>query len=1776
MLYKCIKHRVFLTRLLVIVYIFSMTITFESKASQSSMLGTIDALGSPLTSNTFTVENWNVWEMLCFGIFLSNFCQPFEDDYASAFTEGASVGTKGRGLKALQFAAGGDATSSGYLADMVNYCKEAQAQSYKKIYVNYGYYEYNESVSTESGALRAAYIDDLFPVLLNWAEEADKEQLRIASNALITSPAVAYNVHEMDGFGNNLTYAEAAILPTFYATNSKSSNQIIFDMTENWDIQVLKALFIKMFNKHAASDFVAAEGETLNMAASLDDTFKKYLGQKCPLVMDTFGNICMVSGGRNIIVIPASTNQHLTKNNSYNYVNSFIMNNYVLSGSDTEGKMVAYGESPETIRKWLGNDEISIGNFPFGHTSEVSDGRLLVTSDSDTVLYENLYKELRKGDKTTVSYGYDTTVGNGVWEMKYTNHGTFPYTSEDGYKYGELFTNLLDSKSFTNQALQLHVTGASCRVTEKKWWFGGDARNAEDITVNTTLGAYGILSTMFALTAEGKDTLDYIYSYESSTKLSETKVPLFDGDYYLTPDIASSKGGNKLYVNYMMQMLEGNSKSVSIDTSFQSIWNDNYRKHLYDNIRAQDSAAFTWFTMLSKDIENLQNNEYAANVLYKSFISKYWKKASNYDSVRFMAEDLIVEGAKGMFDETSATVTGINMDHIPFLGEGWDGIPTRLVKVYKPSSVFSTITSLFGLDESCQFEMYSTAIYVSYLDFYGLLGGKNNHSFNDELFKEGSFKTFTGDSFKNGMTKEQMEDQVKLNTFKLLSLSKEGEEYRSSLFKSIIKTWIVEPLDDNLNKGGIGNVGAETRFLDIKKIEDNALVGNLVKNYWGIASIVIFGALSIIAIVSGALNNKTIGWYLSILVASSTLVYAIPVYVNIPVVLIEKYVNSHFRNTGAYWALAESVNYDKNKRDLAASTESGVKAQALLNTLGFLDTDSSLMVKLDISQKVISVSALDYEQLQQMTTTRWLLPSLMQQMSQTTDNFDYVSVPVTRLYNNYASMWIMYHGESDYMNVTKEGKAAGDIAEQVSVMSLADKQGLWQGSNEMGYKSTAPATYGASNSTKSVSRVLESEGEPSHTCFYLLNNLKIVSAFDNMSSNAMTRDEWRAYARKVAAHASGEDCGVSSGTFQASANEILSTLNSWNTYQNPAQQSFGYLWTTENLGTYFYLLAKESLGESANPGKNVAYVVMQLQGDTAEGANGEAVRTSFMHYKDTGWERDVCDMEEVFTNVIPYMYQMMILANGTSNKTGLLGSAKMTGNPYYNDNYLSWMFRCNWVTKLYEDNLYAGTATMVARDAEGNSLGKVTVENMCNPRCYPEERPMVFSEAQMHEMHLTKEDLNFVERKILDFNTEVVRRWTTLINYANTDGLDKEDLYREMAMDALFAFNSTFTRDNIIMTEKTMYPVNFDLRKISLITILRSLVCNMTSSANYMYGGMAVTLYETYGFMFGYVPLLLLYLCFLLFGLVRDLALLIMFVTALVTLWFNFMTTSENKFKSMGGCIITATLFTGVTIFYYFIVNMMVGNPTVDTLVNFSTISSTGLSTLPFWGSVLLVILLTGGYIWLLCAYYYELYRGHKFGLSVKDGGFGFYLQVARNAQSAIVGATERMGNKLHSGLERASKFGPGASSSSGGGTSKSSENNTSNAETVTTKTKGGNITIQNTEANPVPVTVTKDKGRGKNSDFAQGSMDINDIYTSSNVTAGEDSTLTRDINEHINNSKKQASYENASNVENEGSNSSNINREFVDAMNGLQQQQEDSVDAMMQQEINKRINNSK
>ena len=111
-----------------------------------SQLGSNAALGSPILNPNFSADDWNKWEMITWGIFLSNFTTPFVDDYNSAFNQDAGYGSKGSGAKALQFGSGQDVANNDTIQDLLDYAINQQSQgAIKQIYVSYSkMYNYNK------------------------------------------------------------------------------------------------------------------------------------------------------------------------------------------------------------------------------------------------------------------------------------------------------------------------------------------------------------------------------------------------------------------------------------------------------------------------------------------------------------------------------------------------------------------------------------------------------------------------------------------------------------------------------------------------------------------------------------------------------------------------------------------------------------------------------------------------------------------------------------------------------------------------------------------------------------------------------------------------------------------------------------------------------------------------------------------------------------------------------------------------------------------------------------------------------------------------------------------------------------------------------------------------------------------------------------------------------------------------------------------------------------------------------------------------------------------------------------------------------------------------------------------------------------------------------------------------------------------------------------------------------------------------------------------------
>ena len=212
-----------------------------AKADSSPLLGTNKALGSPILNNNATIDNWNKWEMVCWGVFLSNFCQPLIDNYESAF-QTTGTGSNGKGYEALSFGSGSDATNDetirAFCSQAITYQNQIQK---KQVYV--GFTEVSNGViGSKPDAdglqedLRQANFNDFFLESVKPSEDADtkswvtmKDDLKFHFSGGSDTVAI---INLKDGY-----------LPTFYIKGDSGKYVEILDYTDGWDLQMMAAIY---------------------------------------------------------------------------------------------------------------------------------------------------------------------------------------------------------------------------------------------------------------------------------------------------------------------------------------------------------------------------------------------------------------------------------------------------------------------------------------------------------------------------------------------------------------------------------------------------------------------------------------------------------------------------------------------------------------------------------------------------------------------------------------------------------------------------------------------------------------------------------------------------------------------------------------------------------------------------------------------------------------------------------------------------------------------------------------------------------------------------------------------------------------------------------------------------------------------------------------------------------------------------------------------------------------------------------------------------------------------------------------------------------------------------------------------------------------------------------------------------------------------------------------------------------------------------------------------
>ena len=599
-------------------------------------------------------------------------------------------------------------------------------------------------------------------------------------------------------------------------------------------------------------------------------------------------------------------------------------------------------------------------------------------------------------------------------------------------------------------------------------------------------------------------------------------------------------------------------------------------------------------------------------------------------------------------------------------------------------------------------------------------------------------------------------------------------------------------------------------------------------------------------------------------------------------------------------------------------------------------------------------------------------------------------------------------------------------------------------------------------------------------------------------------------------------------------------------------QDLPYLWSTESPIYYFYSVVKDSFKYNDNLGK----LVYNLQGITttpnsttmvngspgstsglankdqidamlASVDNHEIVRGNFMYatISDmpegeieldnqrtdlmlTGMVRDVLDLEELFNNTIPYLYQMSITANGFDGTSGILGDAKITDESlYYEGELMSWMYRCNWATKIMENPAFSEPLTV--RDSNGETY---TVNNPLLPECYPSNRPMVFSEAQKYAQGLEDRDLNIVELKCIQLNKDVAKSWTLLLNYAGTPGITREVMLRQMATDATLLFCSEFSSAGIVDTTYQLYPSSLDLRYTSFDTVMKQLMLNISHDTSYIYGSTMLTVLSNSDMITGVLLLLTTWLCAYAIPFARMLLLAAVFYFGILALIKSVFASRRTKANVSAGALITNILFTAYTLIYFLLFKLLMGRSSADEVLSTSRMNVELGS--PAW-VVLVVLILSGVYVFLLAKHIIFCIRNRG------DMGFSAYSQMA----SSIVGSVRSLGGKIGDGVKSifsrddesninsttnstlATKIGNDAGSSTGGFTDNSNtsttiNNNGGGSSGDGTGSSSGSESIRHADAT--------NNRRETNDDFGYDDLDYMEPADNSDITVDIDETIER------------------------------------------------------------------
>lgn len=1586
----------------IIIYVLCITslmsamvsvIPVASAAGSSEILGTNAALGSPILSNNFTVDNWNKWEIIVWGIFLSNFCIPLVDDYESCFMTGKG-GSNGTGYKALCFGSGNDKTNNDTIEYYVNYAAVNQNVTKKIIYVSYsdienGRYtkeaEDPNSISSNSSntMVRPATFRDFF---FDIQEDKNKTGCTWGHSGQTSGHVYMFNPADTPGY-TKIGGIPKASVPTFWVKNGTDKYVKLFDYRDSWDVQMISAMM----------NAVTPMASRVKSTEAFTENLNKFWEEDTPVYMDSFGNITV--DGK--MLVPAAINKHVTRDEKINLMNSWVINGY---SSTYDNKQLVMGLKQD-LQARIGHWDATWnrrGGYPaFGESSIGSVG--LLYYDTDAVEMDAII------NKTEIQYG-DALA--------------------------ELFNCDISSVK-TKYNLKFEI---SDMVAEKtRYWLGFVYK--PDLVTNTAFMS-SLLSNLNENGTAGHEILDYIMG------MNGDQLPLYNKDGVISAvqvntaqvNKANKTSAARAYYNFLYEIWSG-AKSNEYLTQ--------------DAIRNQ-LPGMTWSDFWDKILENRGVFNYADGDWWSAFQKSY----PEYKNIKGTSQSDWTD-----FDDNDTTSKNSN----------------RIVKVYPVSNEMKSIAQVFGVKDGYEFAQYSTMIYMTYLDFYGIssntsiTGAKTKSSeLNPDLYEDTSnVMKFDPNDAPNNASDKEKEDEIRNMTFMLLH-PEQGRAYRQKLVQSSFQDFVYEWYN-RIVYGGKGTYNgtaskSNSGFLAIEPYSENFFTKFIIDNYVDIAVYVIMGLLLAI-IVLGLLMSKKLSWYVISTIVMVNTVLLVPSLGDIVPYITSNCIQRMFSDKMTYWSVSQGIN----NADLESQTtgytanltaeESNV-VNSFIKQLSVIYTDRSLMVKQDISQKVTQVTTGSYSDIQSIQSARWILPMVMQQFSSDNNGREYIYKPLTNIWDDMSNMY-WYFNPADAEATTLQSKTAtsDQTGDMIPTISPVDKYGLLNSYFED--SDTDKNSFDTNINYHCYSYTINGNAaDQVHLSFYYLPDSKrqvksIKASLGNTNELYKNPDSFNAYIDAAKGAAVKENWATDKGDDEDGIDEqdgFEYTADSYDrTQRKTVTGDMPYLLSTESPIYYFYCVIKDCFDINYNVGN----LIGQLQGQIEQNDKQELVRSNFMYatigdesqpdtLQYTGYVRDILDLEELFKNMAPYMYGMQLTAGGFDGKSGVLGDDKITEElQYYDGMQQSWMYRCNWVTKLMENPDYVRRHTIGTADGT-----KVTVSNQSMPNSYLVDggREMVFSEAQMHEMGLKESQLSLVELKCIETNKKVAKQWTLLLNYAGTNGLTKEVLMRQMATDATLIFCEEFSSTGFLNTTYTMYPQSLDLRYLSFDSVMKMLIMGATKNTSYAYGDTMLTLIEDTDPLTALLLLLDALICSTLIPFARSAIMAYMFLCTILALVRTIGAHMESRIRVAGGTFISNLMFSVITIIYYAMFSALMSVTSSDEILSVKKIAMSAGN--PVW--VLLLVLVIG------CLYVFAIIKFTIFIFhNCRDMGFEAFSAIASDTVDNLRGALGSIGGTI-------SNFFGGDSNSTmssmhthvdsiKGTGNKDAVTNVKVTEDETTKKKGGN-----------------------------------------------------------------------------------------------------------------------